>query len=330
MVALLTFPFIHDCALQQVNNMFSKSMHRATQETTPLHFAMFLGVFLVIGSLSHAQADRNVAQFKTACERQESRCKTDIRQKDWSRSRQSCDACYTACIVEPLRNDTDSQNSAEQCLKQCVGKNCGHDPSGVDQLKGVFACRYYGRRCFHDFHSNRPSISESCPKCISLCPPFDTSGRNDTKWCTDRCNERNCIRGPSTTPPPSTSAKPSSTGASPTGETNPKPEATSSPTAVPAASPSKPDSGPWEWLGPVLGAVATIVGAVITVVWVRDFRHARPFSGANRPHDSIDPMQPSAQSNASYDWEGRNVETPYSWDGIGAPPPSNWAFATQD
>ncbi len=313
-------------------------MRGATRVLTPLYSPLLFVVLLVFGSLSRGQAVApSVAKLKTFCKKEEFRCKREIERKDWPRSRRFCGECYNACNIAELKNDTGAQKSAEWCLDRCATNNCGRGgPTSANQLQGLFACKYYGRRCFYDSTYKKSAVSVSCPKCTSFC---DGLAEPDTNWCTNRCNERNCttnnaVTGSTTPTPtspiPSTIAKTSDTTASSNRESNLEAEATSTPTAVPVATQNKSGSGLWEWLGPVLGAVATIVGAVITVVWVRDFRHARPFAGTNQSHDWVDPIQPPAQSNVSYGWDGRNLQTPNSWGGVGAPPPSNLASTTQE
>ncbi len=254
----------------------------------PLCSAFILLTSVALATNSSVQEDTEAAR----CSALRVQCVKDSSARNSTAMRDSCQKCYHTCFPLVRKKHDEPFDNWNQCLTLCIDHDCiGNDTANGVPVTVDFQCKVYGRWCWTDFEGNQENdlVNKSCGTCAKVCD--FASVRRDRGYCENRCMKRGfaCASNNSTT---ITSPTP-----------KPKPKDRN------ATSQSNGNVKTWEWLGPVLGAVATIIGAVITVVWVRDFRHTRPAAP-----DTIDPdPSPLPPIEQGYD-EGWPV--PYGSTGV--------------
>ncbi len=219
------------------------------------------------------------------CSVQRAQCERDTKASNVTAMLDSCQNCYLNCAPPRVGLSDD----ANYCLNACVSKDCIENTtsSGV-RVADQFRCLVSKRRCEQDDNlmgDRNDLIRRSCGVCANECNfPFS---RQDRNYCEEQCSARNfsCVAKPrrittKATPPPVniTLAPPKPKDSDPPAVNRPTDTfGNSTPAPKPKelkVSSNSADNKVWQWLGPVLGAAATIFGAIITVVWVRD-HHAK-------------------------------------------------------
>ena len=224
------------------------------------------------------------------CRHHRYQCETDAKAQNATAMSESCQNCYLSCKPLAKASQNEMLPIIKNCLDKCVRHDCiGHETVKRRRVTDEFQCHVYRRWCVGDdrFNSHRNDrVKKSCGTCAEVCNyPFS---RNHRAYCEDRCTIRSfscaprlgeITRKPSNPPkiPPQASnqkdedttiaSTPSNTTDSRT--TTPTPKQNDTDTAPPI--PNGKDI--WNWMGPVLGAGATIIGAIITVACVRDYQH---------------------------------------------------------
>lgn len=223
------------------------------------------------------------AQSPDECMAHRVGCELHRRTGNMTGMKETCQKCYSACIPNSAAN-------MEYCLRSCWSTKClerGDDSVKVDVL---YQCKIDGRQCWGDVQATKMDfqpnlIRSSCGKCVKSCN--STGELEDVAYCEDRCRVQgtNCSLASTTVPTPT-------------------PVVTKTPPPIIVRSTT---IELWEWLGPVIGAIATIIGAVITVVWVRDVRN-------NKSAPATDNDQPTRQTD-DHEWhneyEGVGVNNIY-------------------
>ncbi len=224
------------------------------------------------------------AQILERCTAELRQCEEDLRTPSLTnRSRLSCQACHFTCnsLTEGEGKSKDEAvvklagYQGWSCLDKCAKRNCVGNDNDDANVREDFRCKVHGHRCWHQ-HKNRArnasAIREFCGKCVSTCRNIM---RDSSEWCEARCEEYNTTcaahSNASMNSPVST---PAVSSREPARKTTPRPNSVSDSTSKQTNRTPRADGSPklWDWLGPVLGSAATIIGAVITVVWVRGHR----------------------------------------------------------
>ena len=209
-----------------------------------LGLAMLVLTLLTLLTTSSAQAKKE----EELCHAHRDQCEKDAKSNNRSAILNSCQNCYLTCRPFAPETHPKERHFFRYCLGTCVNHDCiGHEAANSSQVAHQFRCHVYRRWCFNDDmdrNQGDEALKKSCGTCAKAC----NAASNFRMFCEDRCAIRrfSCA-------------------------------ASSSRNATNLNTPlnSKGNDKTWEWLGPVLGAVATIIGAIITVVWVRDFRQTR-------------------------------------------------------
>ncbi len=274
--------------------------------TTHMHFCRRRGLFcgLIIGLITyvHTQTVEQCTAYRHECEK-------DLRALGTTNnSRLSCQACHTTCAsLKKERGTSTNKTIAERpshhawkCLSGCAKVDCLGNEIEDARVTQYFRCRVNHRRCNDHYKFeiwNATITRELCGNCATTC---GNANNHYARVCERRCWDRNttCAAGSDANknPPPPTFAVPPKTKV----KTKPRPNAARDPTPKPVKD-ARAEVEPtklWEWLGPVLGSIATIIGAVITVIWVRDYRHQNP-----RPDQ---PSFVGGTANGEYDEASQN------------------------
>lgn len=281
------------------------------------HVFILILLHVVFATFSKAQLvspTNHTSKLKEDCKKHRSECNSYLISKNLLRSRESCQNCVTVCSSEPLTNDEISKGHSAYCLYNCALNDCARGNRGV-KLNDFFSCEYVGNRCWHAWDGRKPEFPGRCSKCAEICK---TINEQDANWCQSRCGEQGCTSFQSPSPssePPSSEKNPPIVSDDPVSnnETNTKPNSLES-------AGQKHDI--WTWLGPVLGAIATIVGAVITVVWVRDSKSTRSRCSICLPNWI------GHTDNEMYLTENKFTNSLNSLDQIGQPPKLNVSSIT--
>lgn len=220
------------------------------------------------------------AQTATLCREQHHQCYQDWKRNKISstlRAKVSCQSCFNACDNLP---ELKLRKLGNQCLSFCAERDCLGDNLNDVEVSDAFQCGVHGRKCYFVFEQTPDEIehmSRYCGTCARACK--DSHFQIDRNYCESRCTIRNttcaATSETNTTSPTPTPVSNSSDSSSKTAPIEP-PRNSSISSLSNQENREDGVQNLWVWLGPVIGAVATIVGAVITVVWVRDFRHHKP------------------------------------------------------
>ena len=220
------------------------------------------------------------AQTAAQCRASREQCISAENAKNVTAIAESCAKCFHSCLPVPRTELQVDEDYWSACLNICVGHDCvGKGIKRGATVSNLFRCKVYGRWCFFydkERPDDHPGLRDKCGICAKECDTIDEQDRN---YCEARCEVRklscpaNPVIGKVASPSPHSSLEPTKL---------------------------KPNNL-WEWLGPTLGAAATIIGAIITVVWVRDYRHSNPMPNMPPPHtDDMPP--PSISRGYDGDW----------------------------